>query len=103
MVNYPAANFQLTRLSESKIVISISFGNVERDIVKHEFQLAADVKWPPRWERNHDTMAVIIIFYYLFNNCFLNNIFVFIEKIHFVFQGIFVLKGASTYYLTQNI
>ncbi|XP_033227137.1 cytochrome b5 reductase 4 isoform X2 [Belonocnema kinseyi] len=60
--NFPAANFQLTRLGDSKIILKICFGNVEKDIVKHEFQLAGDVKWPPRWERNHDTMGVDFIF-----------------------------------------
>ena len=61
VVNFPAANFQLSRLGDSKILISINFGYLERDVVKHEFQLVGDVKWPPLWERNHDTMEVIFI------------------------------------------
>lgn len=62
VINYPAANYQLTRIDDSKIEIAISFGNFEKDVVSHEFQLAGDVKWPPQWTKNHETMEVNFIF-----------------------------------------
>ena len=64
VVNYPAANFHLLRLGDSKLLLSIHFGHLEKDIVKHVFQLSGDVKWPPQWERNHETMEVKIILKY---------------------------------------
>lgn len=58
VINYPAANYQLTRINDSKIEITINFGYLEKDIVSHEFQLADDIKWPPQWTKNHETMEV---------------------------------------------
>lgn len=61
-INYPAANYQLTRIEDSKIEITIAFGNLEKDIVRHEFKLAGDIKWPPQWTKNHETMEVKFTF-----------------------------------------
>ncbi|XP_051162316.1 cytochrome b5 reductase 4 isoform X2 [Leptopilina boulardi] len=61
VINYPAANYQLTRINDSKIEITINFGYLEKDIVSHEFQLADDIKWPPQWTKNHETMEVNFI------------------------------------------
>lgn len=82
-INYPAANYQLTRIEDSKIEITIAFGNLEKDIVRHEFKLAGDIKWPPQWTKNHETMEVLthlliklfIIFFYLCFNKIIKNFY----------------------------
>ncbi|XP_015600480.1 cytochrome b5 reductase 4 isoform X2 [Cephus cinctus] len=56
---YHAVGYQLTRLSERKFRLILSF---DKDIVTHELELNEDVNWPPRWSRNFETMDVDFTF-----------------------------------------
>ncbi|XP_011631411.1 cytochrome b5 reductase 4 isoform X2 [Pogonomyrmex barbatus] len=57
--NYSGVYYQLERLNDSKIIFRLI---LEKHIIIHEFDLTADVEWPPMCKRDFDTMQVDFTF-----------------------------------------
>lgn len=54
--DYPGVSYQLNRISDSKLIFKLFF---EKDIITHQLELTAEIKWPPMCSRNFDTMEVM--------------------------------------------
>jgi len=52
---YTGLYHQLQKLSDSKLIFKLIF---EKYVIIHEFELIADVEWPPICKRDFDTMQV---------------------------------------------
>lgn len=57
--DYPGVSYQLSRISDSKLIFKLFF---EKDIITHQLELIAEIKWPPMWTRNFDTMEIDFTF-----------------------------------------
>ncbi|PBC31547.1 Cytochrome b5 reductase [Apis cerana cerana] len=57
--DYPGVSYQLNRISDSKLIFKLFF---EKDIITHQLELTAEIKWPPMCSRNFDTMEVDFTF-----------------------------------------
>lgn len=57
--DYPGVSYQLSRISDSKLIFKLFF---EKDIITHQLELTAEIKWPPMWTRNFDTMEIDFTF-----------------------------------------
>lgn len=55
LCDYAGLYYQLQRLNDSKLVFKLNF---EKYVIIHEFELIADVEWPPMCKRDFDTMQV---------------------------------------------
>ncbi|OAD58274.1 Cytochrome b5 reductase 4 [Eufriesea mexicana] len=55
MRDYPGVCYQLSRISDSKLVFKLFF---EKNIITHQLELTAGIEWPPVCTRNFDTMEV---------------------------------------------
>jgi len=52
---YTGLYYQLQKLSDSKLIFKLIF---EKYIIIHEFELIANIEWPPICKRDFDTMQV---------------------------------------------
>ncbi|XP_006616300.1 cytochrome b5 reductase 4 [Apis dorsata] len=57
--DYPGVSYQLSRISDSKLIFKLFF---EKDIITHQLELTAEIKWPPMCTKNFDTMEVDFTF-----------------------------------------
>lgn len=53
--DYTGLYYQLQRLNDSKLIFRLGF---EKYVIVHEFELIADIEWPPTCKRDFDTMLV---------------------------------------------
>ncbi|KAH0954678.1 hypothetical protein HN011_005271 [Eciton burchellii] len=56
---YTGLYYQLQKLSDSKLIFKLIF---EKYVIIHEFELIADIEWPPICKRDFDTMQVDFTF-----------------------------------------
>ncbi|XP_012278953.1 cytochrome b5 reductase 4 isoform X2 [Orussus abietinus] len=57
--NQNAVGYKLLRTSDLKFTLKIVVG---KDVIVYELELAADVKWPPRWRKNPDITEIEFTF-----------------------------------------
>lgn len=68
--------YQLQRLSDSKLIFKLIF---EKHVIIDEFELIADVEWPPICKRDFDTMQVNYI-----KGVYVKTRYIFLSKYKFV-------------------
>ncbi|XP_011339263.1 cytochrome b5 reductase 4 isoform X2 [Ooceraea biroi] len=59
LCDYTAPYYQLQRLTDSRLIFRLI---LEKYVIVHEFELIADVEWPPTCKRDFDTMQVDFTF-----------------------------------------